>query len=165
MKRYELNREQIIDRPRNQVFSFFERPENLARITPPSMRFRILTPGPITMAAGALIDYTVRIFGIRRRWTTRIESYDRPNEFVDVQLRGPYTFWRHTHRFEDVTEGTRMIDRVDYIVPFGLSGRLAHKFFIKRRLRDIFDYRSRKIREIFGSEHSSRSDPAGEKVE
>lgn len=163
MKRYTLRREQIIEKPRAEIFSFFEKPENLAKITPPSMRFKVLTPGPITMAAGALIDYTITIFGVRRRWTTQIAAYDPPHGFIDVQLRGPYSFWRHVHRFEDVAGGTRVSDNIEYIVPYGLLGRLVHAIFIKRQLECIFDYRARKIRDIFARDRYSCPNPAGKR--
>lgn len=157
MKRYTLEREQTINKPRSEVFSFFEKPENLALITPPSMQFKILTPRPVSMESGVLIDYTLRIFGVRQRWTTLILIYDPPHEFIDVQLRGPYTFWRHTHRFDETPDGTRVIDRVEYIVPHGILGRMLHSFFIRRQLRSIFDFRSRKIEEIFADGHASPS--------
>ncbi len=160
MKRYRLHREQIIDRPRAEVFAFFEKPENLAKITPPSMRFKILTPGPVHMSSGALIDYTIRIFGIRRRWTTRITEYDPPRKFIDVQLRGPYVFWRHTHRFDETADGTRVVDGVEYIVPYGLLGDLIHALFIRRQLNRIFDYRARKIGGLFAGKHDSSSNRA-----
>jgi ligand-binding SRPBCC domain-containing protein len=147
MKRYILERVQVVEQSRPEVFSFFENPENLGKITPPSMGFEILTPGPIRMAAGAVIDYAVRIFGVRRRWTTLISAYDPPREFVDVQLRGPCLFWHHTHRFEDVAGGTRIIDRVEYIVPYGPLGRMMHALIIERRLNRIFDYRAQQIEE------------------
>ncbi len=165
MRRYTLKREQTIARPRAEVFSFFEKPENLAKITPPSMEFKILTPQPITMTSGALIDYTLRIFGIRQRWTTLILMYEPPTEFVDVQLRGPYVFWRHTHHFEETADGTRVVDYIEYILPYGFFGRMINALFIRRQLKGIFDYRGRKIREIFENEHGSHSDPAREKVE
>jgi ligand-binding SRPBCC domain-containing protein len=162
MKRYILERVQEIGKPQAEVFSFFERPENLARITPSSMRFEILSPGPITMAPGVLIDYTIRIFGMRRGWTTLIAEYDPPYQFVDEQLRGPYVFWQHTHHFDKIAGGTRMADRVEYIVPYGLFGRLIHTLFIRRQLNRIFDYRAQKIGQIFANQDDTPSDPAWE---
>ncbi|MBD3332299.1 CDP-paratose 2-epimerase, partial [candidate division GN15 bacterium] len=104
MKVYTLKREQLIRRPRQDVFQFFERPENLEEITPGNMGFVILTPRPILMRAGAVLDYTVRVLGVRIRWTTLIESYDPPERFTDVSIKGPYSFWHHTHTFEEVSE-------------------------------------------------------------
>jgi ligand-binding SRPBCC domain-containing protein len=150
MKVYHLRREQILSRPRDDIFRFFERPENLARITPPSLGFEILTPPPIEMKVGALIDYTVKAMGMRRRWTTLISDYDPPHRFVDVQLKGPYLFWHHTHTFEVIDAGTRIIDEVRYVLPFGLLGRLAHGLIVRRQLEKIFAYRASVIEDVLG---------------
>ena len=149
MRVYELKRTQVIPVPRDQVFAFFERPENLSELTPASLGFQILTPSPIEMKSGSLIDYTVRVSGLPVRWTTLITDYDPPRGFVDVQLRGPYSFWHHTHTFEAVESGTLMTDTVRYVLPLGLLGRLAHALFVKRQIRGIFDYRSRVLTEHF----------------
>lgn len=150
MKMYELEREQTVACPLDQVFAFFERPENLVEITPPAMRFEILTPLPIRMMSGAVIDYTVKVFGVRTRWTTLITDYDPPHRFSDVQLRGPYHLWHHSHRFESINGGTRLIDNVRYILPFGLLGRLAHSLLVRPQLDTIFDYRHGIIEQRFG---------------
>jgi len=149
MKIHTLNREQLIKKPINEVFEFFEKPENLAIITPPSLGFEIITPLPIEMRVGALIDYTIKLQGIRVRWTTMITEYDPPHKFLDVQLKGPYAFWHHTHRFKEVEGGTLMSDRVQYILPFGFLGRLVHALSIEGRLKHIFDYRAKVIEEQF----------------
>ena len=141
MKVYELKREQVVAQDIEEVFAFFERPENLARITPPSMDFSILTPSPITMQSGALVDYTVKIMGIRSRWTTLITDYGPPHRFTDVQLRGPYSYWHHAHRFEPIDGGTRLVDEVRYVLPYGPLGQMAHALLVKRQLRKIFDHR------------------------
>lgn len=140
-----------ITRPRDVVFAFFARPENLARITPPAMGFEILTPGPIAMRAGAIIDYTVQVMGVRTFWRTLIAEYDPPHRFVDVQLQGPYVYWRHTHTFAEQDSSTVMDDEVDYIVPLGLLGRAAHVLLIRRQLNRIFAFRARAIQEIFAA--------------
>jgi len=142
MKVHRYYREQTVDYPLDGVFEFFARPENLARITPPSMGFTILTPSPIAMRAGALIDYSVRTLGISMRWTTLIAAYDPPHSFVDVQLRGPYSFWHHTHTFGADGNRTRITDEVRYVLPFGPLGNIAHRLFVRRRLEGIFEYRS-----------------------
>ncbi len=142
MRIYELKRHQMIPLPLDQVFAFFERPENLAKLTPPSLGFQILTPSPIEMKSGILIDYTIRVLGLPVRWTSLITSYDPPHRFVDVQLKGPYSFWHHTHQFEAVEEGTMMTDTVRYALPLGWLGRIAHLFFVNRQIAWIFDYRS-----------------------
>jgi len=149
MKVHYLRKEQIIHRNLSDVFAFFEKPENLSRITPPGMGFEILTPTPIKMRAGAIIDYTVKAFGLRTHWRTLIADYDPPNMFVDIQLKGPYTFWHHTHSFERVDSGTLIRDEVRYCLPFGVLGGMVHSLFVKRELERIFDYRSSVIENIF----------------
>ncbi len=149
MKLYTLEREQVIDRPLEQVFAFFAKPENLARITPSKMRFNILTPSPINMRDGTVIDYTIKILGFKVHWRTLIGSYDPPYGFADEQLRGPYSYWHHRHHFEKTESGTRIYDHVTYALPFGFLGRLAHFVLVKRQLQHIFNYRSGVIREIF----------------
>jgi ligand-binding SRPBCC domain-containing protein len=145
---YELKRQQIVPAPIDEVFTFFGRPENLAKITPDRLGFVILTPLPIRMQAGTTIDYTIRVLGMRRHWTTLITDYDFPHRFVDVQLKGPYRFWHHTHTFESVEGGTLLVDAVRYILPFGL---LAHWVFVRRQLESIFDYRCEIIAQRFGT--------------
>lgn len=151
MKTYLLNREQFINKPLQKVFSFFERPENLAQITPPALGFKILTPSPITMKEGTLIDYTVKILGIPQRWTSLITTYQPPLKFVDEQLKGPYSFWHHTHYFKEVNNGTIIIDEVRYGIRFGILGEIVHALIVKRQLKNIFDFRERKITQIFES--------------
>lgn len=165
MKTYTLHREQFVGRPLEEVFAFFSRPENLARITPASMGFEIITPSPIEMRAGALIDYTVKTWGIPVRWTTLIAEFVPPLRFVDVQLKGPYSFWHHTHRFEAVAEGTRITDEVRYALPFGPIGRLAHALIVKRQLERIFRHREVVIEHLFGAGETAGTDtPASGKT-
>ncbi|MEZ4261862.1 MAG: SRPBCC family protein [Polyangiaceae bacterium] len=149
MKTWSLERSQLIPRPRDEVFQFFEDASNLARITPPFLGFRILTPTPIPMGEGTLIDYRISIFGVPVRWRTRIELYERGVRFVDTQLRGPYRLWRHTHEFEDVRGGTSMLDRVEYAIGFGPFGSLARVLFVRRMLDRIFDYRREVVAQLF----------------
>lgn len=150
MARYTLQRESLIDQPRSAVFDFFSKAENLERITPPWLRFRILTPPPIEMRRGATIPYQLRVRGIPVKWLTEIERWDPPCEFVDVQVKGPYKLWRHTHRFFEVEGGTRIVDVVEYDLPFGPLGRLAHWLRIAHDLSDIFDYREQRVRALLG---------------
>jgi ligand-binding SRPBCC domain-containing protein len=149
MKVYSLAREQFVPRSIDDVFSFFERPDNLVRITPPELGFKILTPSPIRMQSGTLIDYTVRATGFPVRWTTLITNYDPPHRFVDVQLKGPYSFWHHTHAFEAVDGGTMIRDIVQYVLPFGILGRAVHRLLVRRQLRKIFEYRQEFIEDYF----------------
>jgi hypothetical protein len=157
---YLLERTQVVPRPLAEVFPFFADAANLERITPASLRFEILTPLPIEMEAGALIDYRIRIHGLPRRWRTRIEVYEPGRRFVDVQLRGPYKLWRHLHEFEEVPGGTRITDRVEYELPFGPLGRLVHALLVRRMLEGIFDHRRRVLEELFGPDPGSGASPA-----
>ena len=145
---YELRREQVIARPLADVFDFFARPENLEKITPPWLRFRILTPLPIAMQQGALIRYALRLRGLPIRWLTEIEAWNPPFEFVDVQRKGPYRLWRHTHRFAAVEQGTVVTDIVEYALPFGVLGRAAHGVLVARDLSRIFDYRAERVKAL-----------------
>lgn len=144
-----LEREQFITQPLSEVFAFFERPENLAEITPPGMRFRIRSESPVEMRRGAVIDYTISLLGLRLKWRSRISTYEPPHMFVDVQERGPYALWEHTHTFEEVEGGTLVRDVVRYEMPFGPLGRLAHTLWVRRQLERIFDFRAVRLEEIF----------------
>jgi ligand-binding SRPBCC domain-containing protein len=145
MRERVLRREQILDAPVERAFEFFSRAENLEAITPPWLRFRITTPTPIAMEAGALIRYRLRLHGIPVRWLTRIEEWDPPRGFVDRQVSGPYALWHHTHSFETLDDGrTRMADIVRYGHRLGPLGGLAEPV-VRRDLRRIFDYRREAI--------------------
>ncbi len=143
---------QEFPRSRAEVFRFFEDAFNLDAITPAMLRFRILTRGPIEMRAGALIDYSLRLRGVPIRWRTRIEAYDAPARFVDRQVRGPYRLWWHEHVFEEIEGGTRMTDRVRYLLPLAGSwlGRVVHDRFIRPDLESIFAFRRDKLARMFG---------------
>lgn len=141
MKVHVLRQEQTLPAPIDDVFPFFARPENLGKLTPDFLGFRLLTPSPIPMHVGSLIDYVVTINGVPMRWTTCIAEYDPPHRFVDVQLKGPYSFWHHTHTFEPRGEETLIRDEVRYALPFGPLGEVAHALMVKRQLNTIFNYR------------------------
>lgn len=146
---YVLEREQLVPRPRAEVFAFFEDAANLERITPLFLHFRVVTPTPIAMKTGALIDYRIRLFGVPLKWRTRIESYEPTARFVDTQLRGPYRRWHHLHEFIDVPGGTMMTDRVEYTLPFGPLGKAARAIFVRSTLDRIFDYRRDVIASLY----------------
>jgi len=142
---FTLEREQVVRRPLPEVFGFFSDARNLEALTPDSLRFRILTPLPIDLREGALIDYRLSLFGVPFRWRTRIDSWEPGRRFVDVQLRGPYRLWRHTHEFLPVKEGTLVRDAVEYQLPLGPLGYLAHALLVRRQLEAVFDHRRRRI--------------------
>lgn len=148
---FELERVQLIERPLAEVFAFFADAYNLQRITPPFLHFKVLTPPPIAMQSGTLIDYSIRLFGAPMRWRTVIEEFAPGVRFVDRQLKGPYQLWRHTHEFQETSAGTVMTDLVRYSIPYGPIGALARRMFVARTLERIFDYRYRMIGEIFGA--------------
>ncbi len=137
-----LRREQILPGTPDDVFPFFADAGNLEAITPPYLRFEIVTPRPIAMGEGTLIEYKLRLHGLPINWLTRIEVWEPGVRFVDQQMRGPYALWHHTHEFEAVGDDrTKMTDIVRYAIPFGPLGALAHALFVKRDVHRIFDYR------------------------
>lgn len=147
---YHLVRKQVIERPVDEVFAFFGDAFNLERITPPFLRFKVLTPPPIEMRPGTLLDYRLSLFGIRFGWRTLIEEWVPNKRFVDTQLEGPYAVWRHTHTFTPLAPNrTRMNDRVDYVLGRGRLDPLVHPVFVRPSLNRIFDHRARTIAEIF----------------
>ncbi|MHC4824588.1 MAG: SRPBCC family protein [Planctomycetota bacterium] len=150
MKPYELRDELFVPRPLEEVFALFDRPENLAKITPRWLSFAILTPTPIPMHEGAILDYAIQIGPFPSRWRSIITAYEPPFRFVDEQLLGPYSYWHHTHSFEKVEGGTRIVDQVRYLPPFGILGRFAHFLFIRRQLEAIFLHRRVRVLELLG---------------
>lgn len=151
MAEHVLEREQIIRRPRAEVFAFFADAANLERITPPELNFHIITPQPIDIKKGALIDYQLKLRGIPLTWKTEITDWNPPHSFVDTALRSPYKQWIHLHMFEEGESGeTIMRDIVRYRLPFEPFGDIAH-FYVKKELAYIFDYRRKVIEEIFYS--------------
>jgi ligand-binding SRPBCC domain-containing protein len=140
-----LTREQILPGTPDDVFAFFADAFNLEEITPPWLRFRVVTPGPIEMAPGTLIEYRLRLHGVPVTWLTRIETWEPGERFTDVQVRGPYRSWHHTHSFEPHPDGTLVRDSVHYELPLGPLGRLAHAAFVRRDLERIFDFRHERV--------------------
>lgn len=146
-----LERSQRVEVPAEQAFGLYADAHNLEPMTPPWLHFQVTTPGEIRMAAGALLDYRLRLHGIPINWTTRIETWEPPHHFVDTQLKGPYSLWHHTHEFEaDGGNATVIHDRVRYSIPFGPLGELAEKLFVRRDLRRIFDYRAEAVERLTG---------------
>ena len=144
-----LTREQRLPAPPADVFPFFADADNLEAITPDWLGFRIVTPRPIEMRVGALIEYRLRLHGLPVSWLTRIEEWEPGARFVDSQLSGPYKLWHHTHEFApDGAGGTLMRATVRYALPLGPLGEVAHRLFVARDLGAIFDHRTRRVAEL-----------------
>jgi ligand-binding SRPBCC domain-containing protein len=149
MAEHTLHRKQIINRPRPEVFEFFADAGNLERITPPELNFHIITPQPIDIRKGCLIDYQLKLRGLPINWRTEITQWNPPYDFVDSALKSPYKQWIHLHRFSEGENGeTIMEDVVRYRLPMEPFGDLAH-WYVKKELAYIFDYRYKVIEEIF----------------
>ena len=137
---------QLVAAPLDEVFEFFSDARNLGRLTPPWLSFEVLTPGPIEMSPGALIDYRLRWRGVPIRWRTEIEVWEPTRRFVDRQIHGPYRLWRHEHLFEEHRGGTMVEDKVEYAA---IGGRLAHRLVVNRDVETIFNYRHEALNRIF----------------
>lgn len=148
----QLLREQFIPAPLERVWGFFATPRNLDELTPPDLRFRILSAVPEKMYPGLMIEYQISpLAGVWLRWLTEIRHIREGRTFVDEQRLGPYRLWYHEHHFEAVDGGVRMTDRVTYEVGWGPLGWLAERLWVRRQLEHIFDFRARKVAEIFGA--------------
>lgn len=146
MKESFFNSEIWLPRPVAEIFSFFGNARNLEIITPRWLHFEILTEGPIEISEGTLIDYRIRLKGIPLRWQTRIDVWDPPRRFIDIQLKGPYRRWHHEHIFEPKDNGTLCSDRINYAV---LGGALVDRLFARRDVERIFEFRRKKLLELF----------------
>jgi ligand-binding SRPBCC domain-containing protein len=145
---YRLQCRQHLPAPREEVFAFFANAHALEEITPPWLRFHVLTPAPIEMRAGTLIDYRLKLHGIPIGWRSEISVWEPPHRFVDEMRRGPYRSWHHLHTFTAADGGTLVEDVVDYGVP---GGALIHRWLVGRDLRRIFEFRREKLATIFAS--------------
>ncbi len=145
-----IERTQILSASLDDIWDFIRRPENLNRITPPNLHFKILGKVPEKMENGLLVSYTVRIphFGCRL-WVSEIKHIQEKHSFVDEQRIGPYRFWYHYHRIRQSSDGTQMLDRVYYRMPLGILGEMAHRLTVRKMLERIFDYRSMAFVKIF----------------
>lgn len=148
---YTFSRRQFIDAPPGKIWDFVSSPANLARITPPGMGFDIISPSEKRMYEGIIIIYRVKpLAGIPVTWVTEITHITEGSYFVDEQRSGPYALWHHRHFIEPEGDGTVMTDIVTYLPPFGILGRIANSLFIKRKLRQIFDYREKVMNSLSG---------------
>lgn len=151
MKIYTLYREQKLNISLEEAWEFFSSPSNLKKITPPYMGFEIQSDhNNQKMFAGMIIEYLVKpLFGFPMRWVTEITHVKEKEYFVDEQRFGPYKFWHHLHQFRTENGILVMIDKVNYALPVGFLGRIAHKLFIRKKIEEIFDFRSEILQKIF----------------
>ena len=154
MKIREFQAELWLPLPPAELFHFFGDAANLDALTPPWLNFRIVTPPPIVMREGTLIDYRLRVHGLPLRWRTRISAWQPPQRFVDEQTRGPYRQWIHEHTFEPRDGGTLARDVVRYAVPLDV---LLHRWFVRPDIEKIFRFRSEALRKRFAAKTSAQS--------
>ena len=147
---YTLRRSQWIERSMDEVFAFFADAHNLEEITPPWLGFKILSMSTNSISEGTVIRYRLRLHGMPIHWRTEIREWNPPHYFVDEQTKGPYKQWRHTHRFEAHGSQTKMIDEVQYSLPFRVLGRIVHAVKVRRDVSRIFDFRRLQIDALFG---------------
>lgn len=150
---YQFKRTQIVRRPIEEIWEFISDPKNLKKITPNYMSFDIISEDiPSRMYEGMIVSYRVSpLFGVKTNWVTEITHLKAGRYFVDEQRVGPYTIWHHQHWLEPIDEGTEMTDIVSYKPPLGYLGDIANKIVIKRKLKEIFDFRERRLEELFPS--------------
>ena len=151
MKIYRLQSLQKLPISREEAWQFLSDPRNLKTITPDYMGFEILSGGDKPMFSGQIIQYIVTpVAGIKTKWVTEITHVREGEYFVDEQRFGPYSLWHHKHFIKSIPGGVEMEDIIDYKLPFGIIGQLAHPFLVKSKLDEIFDYRKNKLIELFG---------------
>lgn len=149
--RYQLYREQQLHCDIDTAWSFFSSPNNLSKITPKDMGFTVLSKDiQPEIFEVMFIDYTVSpILGIPLKWQTKITQVDKNKSFTDFQEKGPYKYWNHFHEFIPNSQGVLMKDTVDYELPMGFLGKIAHQAFVKKKLISIFDYRYQVLEKYF----------------
>lgn len=151
MKIYTLHRKQNLPITKEKAWEFLSSPSNLKTITPDYMSFDIISGGDRPMYPGQIIQYIVTpIMGIKTKWVTEITHVREGHYFVDEQRFGPYSLWHHKHFIKKIEGGVEMEDVIDYKVPFGILGQIVHPFLVKPKLEEIFNYRNKKLIEIFG---------------
>ena len=151
MKIYQINTKQNLPISVKEAWEFLSSPNNLAEITPKYMNFKILSGADKSIFAGQIIQYKVTpVLGITLKWVTEITHVKQNEYFVDEQRFGPYSFWHHKHFIKEIDGGIEMEDIVDYKIPFGFLGQIAHSLFIEKKLRQIFNYREKKLVKLFG---------------
>jgi len=152
MKIYTLHKKQNLPISIQEAWDFLSSPKNLKTITPDYMGFNILSGGDRPMFAGQIIQYLVTpVLGIKTKWVTEITHVLNQQYFVDEQRFGPYALWHHKHFIKEINGGVEMEDIIDYKVPFGILGQLIHPILVKPKLEEIFNYRTKKLEELFGT--------------
>lgn len=156
---YQLHTSLWLPSPREAVFAFFAEAQNLERITPPFLAFHITTPQPVEMRRGTIIDYRIGLRGLKMTWRSEIAAWEPPGRFSDVQLRGPYREWEHTHLFEERDGGTQVTDTVRYALPGpAFTASLINSLVVAPDLKRIFTYRHEALREAFGAGERARAE-------
>ena len=151
MKIYQINTKQKLPISVKEAWEFLSSPNNLAEITPKYMNFKILSGANKSIFAGQIIQYKVTpVLGITLKWVTEITHVKQNEYFVDEQRFGPYSLWHHKHFIKEIEGGVEMEDIVDYKIPLGILGQIAHVLFVKNKLTEIFKYRENKLNELFG---------------
>lgn len=152
MKLYQLHSKQALPISKDKAWNFLSDPANLKVITPEHMGFQILSGAERPMFAGQIIQYKVSPFpGYTTKWVTEITQVQKGDYFVDEQRFGPYALWHHKHFIKEIDGGVEMEDIIDYKIPFGILGQLAHPLIVKKQLLEIFKYREQKLKELFGT--------------
>jgi ligand-binding SRPBCC domain-containing protein len=147
---HKLERTQVVPISIREAFDFFSNPRNLERLTPDQVHFQFLKAPPEKVSPGTILEYRLRLYGVPVKWRTRIESVDAPTRFIDVQDKGPYAMWRHTHRFREVDAvHTEIHDQIEFAMPLGPLGEIAYRLLVAGSLRQIFDYREAALRQLF----------------
>jgi ligand-binding SRPBCC domain-containing protein len=149
MKPHIYQQVKYINRPIYEVFDFFSKAENLNKLTPPILDFKILTPMPIKMGTGTLIDYKIKLNGISFFWKTKITAWENNKRFEDTQIKGPYKIWIHEHLFEEIGGQVKMTDTVQYQSPGWILEPLINKLYIRRKVEEIFSFRNQELDKLF----------------
>ncbi|MFZ4614186.1 MAG: SRPBCC family protein [Bacteroidia bacterium] len=139
----------VFNKPLEEVFEFFSKAENLNKVTPEGLSFKILTPLPIKMSKGTLIEYRIKLSGIPFNWKTEILAWEPPFRFIDSQIKGPYKIWIHEHTFEFIDGKTVMTDTVEFLSPGWIFEPIINKVFVEKKVKEIFEYRTKVLNDIF----------------
>ena len=158
---HRIERAQLVPLSVEDAFAFFADAYNLEALTPPWLRFRILTPRPIPMRKGTTIEYVLTTHGLPVRWRTEIVEWEPGRRFVDIQQKGPFRLWEHTHAFEERHDGTLIRDTVRYRMPYGAVGAIARRIVVARDLERVFDYRRDAVDRLLGGRHSTPAAGSG----